>query len=89
MNLLKKTRKDIIESKTISRYLSINRKEFKVEILINEVIYHLISEANKKTIFKIGTYTKNNNYIKRTDFDLRKKLNYSDSDLDMIFKNLA
>jgi len=89
MDLLKKTNKDIKTSSTISRYLSVNRKDFKIEILIDEVIYHLISEANKKTIFKIGTYTKNHNYIKRTDFDLRKELQYSDIELDIIFKNLA
>jgi len=42
MDLLIKTKKDIKESKTISRYLSKNRKEIEIEILVDEVIYLLI-----------------------------------------------
>jgi len=89
MDLLIKTKKDIKESKTISRYLSKNRKEFKVEILIDEVIYHLISEEKNRMILKVGTYAETSNSISRIDFDLHKRLHYSDSDLGIIFNNLA
>jgi hypothetical protein len=89
MNLLTRTKKDIKESKTISRYLSKNHKEFKIEILIDEVIYHLISEKNNRTILKVGTYAETSKYLNRTDFDLHKKLHYSDNNLEIIFNNLA
>jgi len=89
MDLLTKTKNDIKESKTISRYLSKNRKEFKVEIIIDEAIYHLILKQDNRTILKVGTFVKTSNYIKRTDFDLQTRLNYSDKDLIIIFNNLA
>jgi hypothetical protein len=89
MDLLIKTKKDIKESKTISRYLSKNRKEIEIEILVDEVIYLLISKEDIKKVLKIGTYTETSNCINRIDFDLHKRLHYSDNDLGIIFNNLA
>jgi len=89
MGLLKKTKVDIKQSKTISRYLTKSRKEFTMEVLIDEVIYHMILEKNHRTILKVGTYEETNNNINRIDFDLHKRLHYSDNDLGIIFNNLA
>ncbi|MBH0074033.1 hypothetical protein I6F48_00445 [Pseudoalteromonas sp. SWYJ118] len=60
-----------------------------MEVLIADVIYHLILERNHRIILKVGTYEETNNYINRIDFDLYKRLHYSDNELGRIFHNLA